>query len=326
MRKLVQAVVISGLAISAGPLSLESRAQGYIDLEAERATSTRPDNASSGTAPATESASPYSSSQPATVVADPYSTAPAAAYPATSYGVNSAAAPAGPALNAPTAGSSPGGSQNLGNLFYQLQQLQQEVMMLNGKVEEQAHELRKLRAQNLERYVDIDRRLGERSDGGGVAVVPTNGNGSAAGISGKAVTNNGGSSVAELPGEGEAYRAAYALVRNQQFDQAVAGFKQFLQDYPGGKYSPNAYYWLGELYLVITPADLESSRQAFMLLLDQYPNNSKIPDAMYKLGKVQFTKGNRDKAKEFFDRVIREYGSSNSSAVKLAQDFLRENY
>jgi TolA-binding protein len=63
-----------------------------------------------------------------------------------------------------------------------------------------------------------------------------------------------------------------------------------------------------------------------MLLLDQYPNNSKIPDAMYKLGKVQFTKGNRDKAKEFFDRVIREYGLSNSSAVKLAQDFLRENY
>ena len=322
MRKLVQAAVISGLAISAGPLSLESRAQGYIDLEAERATSTRPDNASSGAAP---SGSPYPASQPATVVADPYSTAPAAAYPATSYGANSAAAPAGPALNAPAAGSSPGGSQNLGNLFYQLQQLQQEVMMLNGKVEEQAHELRKLRAQNLERYVDIDRRLGERSEGGGVAVAPSNGNGSAAGAASKAAAN-GSSSVAELPGEGEAYRAAYALVRNQQFDQAVAGFKQFLQDYPGGKYSPNAYYWLGELYLVITPADLESSRQAFMLLLDQYPNNSKIPDAMYKLGKVQFTKGNRDKAKEFFDRVIREYGSSNSSAVKLAQDFLRENY
>ena len=322
MRKLVQAVVISGLAISAGPLSLESRAQGYIDLEAERATSTRPDNASSGTAPST---SPYSASQPATVVADPYSTAPAAAYPATSYGVNSAAAPAGPALNTAAAGPSPGGSQNLGNLFYQLQQLQQEVMMLNGKVEEQAHELRKLRAQNLERYVDIDRRLEERSEGGPVAVAPTNGNGSGAGIASQAVTN-GSSSVAELPGEGEAYRGAYALVRNQQFDQAVSGFKQFLQDYPGGKYSPNAYYWLGELYLVITPADLESSRQAFMLLLDQYPNNSKIPDAMYKLGKVQFTKGNRDKAKEFFDRVIREYGSSNSSAVKLAKDFLRENY
>lgn len=316
MRKLVQAVVISGLAISAGPLSLESRAQGYIDLEAERATSARP---------TTGSSSPYPASQPATVVADPYSTAPAASYPATSYGANSAAAPAGPILNTQAPGSSPGGSQNLGNLIYQLQQLQQEVMMLNGKVEEQAHELRKLRAQNLERYVDIDRRLGERGEAGSASAAPASSNGSGAGMASAAVIT-GGSSVAELPGEGEAYRAAYALVRKQQFDQAVTGFKLFLQDYPGGKYSPNAYYWLGELYLVITPADLESSRQAFMLLLDQYPNNSKIPDAMYKLGKVQFTKGNRDKAKEFFDRVIREYGASNSSAVKLAQDFLRENY
>ena len=37
-------------------------------------------------------------------------------------------------------------------------------------------------------------------------------------------------------------------------------------------------------------------------------------------------KGNREKAREYLDRVIREYGSSNSSAVKLARDFIAENY
>ena len=51
------------------------------------------------------------------------------------------------------------GGQNLGNLFYQIQQLQQEVMRLNGKVEEQAHELRNLKEQSLQRYVDLDKRL-----------------------------------------------------------------------------------------------------------------------------------------------------------------------
>ena len=51
------------------------------------------------------------------------------------------------------------GGQNLGNLFYQIQQLQQEVMRLNGKVEEQANELRKVKEQSLERYVDLDKRL-----------------------------------------------------------------------------------------------------------------------------------------------------------------------
>ena len=77
--------------------------------------------------------------------------------------------------------------------------------------------------------------------------------------------------MAEQPGEGDAYRAAYALVRGQQFDQAMPAFQQFLQDYPDGKYAANAHYWLGELYLVVQPPDLESSRQSFSLLLSQYP-------------------------------------------------------
>jgi tol-pal system protein YbgF len=106
----------------------------------------------------------------------------------------------------------------------------------------------------------------------------------------------------------------------------VAAFTQFLQDYPAGKYAPNGHYWLGELYLVIQPPELESSRRQFTLLLEQYPDNTKIPDALYKLGKVYFGKGNREKAREYFDRVIREFGDSNSSAVKLARDFLSENY
>ena len=134
------------------------------------------------------------------------------------------------------------------------------------------------------------------------------------------------SGATEQAGEGEAYRAAYALVRGQQFDGAVKAFEQFLRDYPAGKYAANAHYWLGELFLVVEPQDLESSRQSFTLLLSQYPQNSKAPDAMYKLGKVYFLKGNRDRAKEYFDRVINEYSSSNSSAVKLSKDFIAENY
>ncbi len=101
----------------------------------------------------------------------------------------------------------------------------------------------------------------------------------------------------------------------------MTAFQQFQRNYPAGMYAPNAYYWLGELYLVVQPPDLESSRQAFTMLLSQYPDNSKAPDALYKLGKVQCMKGNREKAKEYLDQVISRYGSTNSSAVKLAREF-----
>ncbi len=113
-------------------------------------------------------------------------------------------------------------------------------------------------------------------------------------------------------------------MRSQQFDAAVDAFRQFLRNYPDGKFAANAHYWLGELYLVISPPDPESARQSFMLLVDQYPDNSKVPDALYKLGRVQFMKGNRDRSREFLDRVISEHG--DSSAAKLAQEFIDQNF
>ncbi|EAQ97235.1 tol-pal system protein YbgF [Congregibacter litoralis] len=293
-----------GLTFLVGPISflavaISTSAQDYIDVEAERR-------------------------------AQPQSGSSAPAAPAVSYGVGSAPSAVSTAsttrsLPPPAAPA----SDNIGGLFNQVQQLQQEVMRLNGLVEQQAYEIRTLKEQSLERYMDIDRRLA--SGGGGAP-----GGASAAGagiVSGGASASTQGSisagaagsatEVAEQPGEGDAYRAAYALVRGQEFDQAVSAFNAFLERYPAGRFAPNAHYWLGELYLVTDPVDPEASRQAFMLLLNQYPTNAKIPDALYKLGRVHFMKGNRDRSREFLNRVIREY--PDSSAARLAGDFLDQN-
>jgi tol-pal system protein YbgF len=298
MVNISKVLVASGLVILTGPLCFMASAQDYVDVEAERRGAT------------TTAASPPKTTS--TPPSDPYGARPAQTYPVNSYGMDRAAA-------APPATALSGGQQNLGSLFLQLQQLQQEVMRLNGLVEEQAHELRTLKEQSLERYVDLDRRLSGAAGGAVLA-----GSGSQTVVT--SPIGGGQGQVEEQLGEGEAYRAAYALVRGQQFDQAVEAFRQFLGNYPDGKYAPNAHYWLGELYLVVQPANLESSRQSFMLLLSQYPDNNKAPDALYKLGKVHFLKGNREKAREYLDRVIREYGNTNSSAVKLARDFIEDNY
>ena len=317
MADMSKLLVASGLVILTGPLCFMAHGQDYVDVEAERAGRTTAASPTTSPADGLPPVDPYTR-PPAN---DPYSVQPAQSYPATTYGVNSA--PAGTAVVAsPGSPAAGGASQNVGNLFLQVQQLQQEVMRLNGLVEEQANELRKLKDQSLERYVDLDKRL---SAVGGGAPASLSGGSSGQLIKGSAgaVSFGGGS---EIPGEAEAYQSAYSLVRSQQFDQAVSAFSQFLRNYPDGKYAPNGHYWLGELYLVTQPPDLESSRQAFTLLLDQYPDNPKAADAMFKLGKVQFLKGNREKAREYLDRVIRDYGNTNSSAVKLAKAFIDENY
>ena len=319
-------LVASGLVLVTGPLSFQAQAQDYVDVEAERGGRTTPAAPATATPGSTDPyASPAGTSAYPTQApggTDPYSVQPAQSYPATSYGMDNA--PAGTAVVAPAtaAPAAPAGGQSMGTIYIQMQQLQQEVMRLNGIVEEQANELRKLKSQSLERYVDLDKRLSALGSG---AAVNGNGSGAPTVVPGSSASSGNGSG-AELPGEGDAYRSAYSLVRGQQFDQAVNAFRQFLGNYPDGKYAPNAHYWLGELYLVIDPPDLEASRQSFSLLLSQYPDNPKAPDAMYKLGKVQFLKGNREKSLEYLDQVIRDYGNTNSSAVKLARDFIAENF
>ena len=202
-----------------------------------------------------------------------------------------------------------------GDLLGKLQLLQREVMRLNGLLEQQAHNIRVLEEKSLERYIEIDRRL---------SAVDTDATDSQKSQT-ETVFFSDQNSVPEQPGEGEAYISAYGLVKNKEFELAITAFQNFLKEFPGGKFAPNAHFWLGELYLVLDPADPEASRQAFMLLVSQFSQHVKVPDALYKLGKIQLMKGNRERSKYYLNRVISEYSDSNKSVVKLAQDFIYKN-
>ena len=202
-----------------------------------------------------------------------------------------------------------------GDLLGKLQLLQEEVMRLNGLLEQQAHNIRVLEEKSLQRYIDIDRRL---------SAVDTDTSDSPKNQT-ETVFFSDQNSIPEQPAEGEAYLSAYGLVKNKKFELAITAFQNFLKEFPDGKFAPNAHFWLGELYLVLDPADPEASRQAFMLLVSQFSQHVKVPDALYKLGKIQLMKGNRERSKYYLNRVISEYSDSNKSVAKLAQDFIYKN-
>ena len=213
-------------------------------------------------------------------------------------------------------------SSDARSLAIRVQQLEEEIRRLNGLVEEQASLLMRLQDQSLERYVEVDRRLAMIASGEGVKVTDDP-------ISPADTVAVGESNVApeeslKAPqmGEQEAYQAAYGLVRERQFSDALTAFAAFLGEYPFGRFAPNAHYWLGELYLVVEPVDPESARQNFQVLLDQYPNDRKVPDTLYKLGRVHALKGNQERSREYLQRVISEYGADGHPAAQLAKDFL----
>jgi tol-pal system protein YbgF len=216
----------------------------------------------------------------------------------------------GPAPGAPAPLSNP-----QGEMFYQMQLMQQEMMQLRGLVEEQAHIISQLKKQSMERYIDLDKRISGLSSG-----APTGKS------SRSAVAVPVPVAAKALSGEKEAYNKAYSLVTSKRFDSALEAFKHFLVDFPDSQYTPNALYWMGELYQVVRPSDLEAARQAFTQLIERYPNNSKVPDAMYKLGKVYYQKGNTVKSREWLNRVISDYGNGVSSAADKARQFLQDNF
>lgn len=213
-------------------------------------------------------------------------------------------------------------SSDARSLALRVQQLEEEIRRLNGLVEEQASLLTRLQDQSLERYVEVDRRLATIASGEGINA--TDDPVSPADTVAVGEPNAAPEEPLKVPqmGEQEAYQAAYGLVRERQFSDALTAFAAFLGEYPFGRFAPNAHYWLGELYLVVEPVDPESARQNFQVLLDQYPNDRKVPDALYKLGRVHALKGNQERSREYLQRVISEYGADGHPAAQLAKDFL----
>jgi tol-pal system protein YbgF len=214
--------------------------------------------------------------------------------------------------------------------FYQLQLLQQEVLELRGLLEEQAFQLKRLKQQRTDDYLDLDRRLSALTGGGSSATTGLGGvggshvgtGGSSVGISGTQSTTPVSNSTSASGGEEEAsaYRAAYDLLKQRQVDAAITAFSDLLIDHPEGKYAANAHYWLGEIFLLKN--DLESSRQWFTRLLDGFPGHRKVPDAQFKLGKVYHLMGDLPQARSLLDTVA----ASNADSARLARKYLEQNF
>lgn len=208
-------------------------------------------------------------------------------------------------------------------LYQQIQVLQDEVRRLQGIIEEQGHRIDRLTREQRERYIDLDRRLLQVSEGVAVPVaVPVH---ASVGRVDATTTGVGGAQTEE-----QAYNAAFNVLkaargqppaeRNQGYAQALAMFDALIAEYPNGQLTANAFYWRGEIELY--RENLEPARQAFTQLLAVFGDHAKAPDARYKLGVVYHRLGEDAQALSHLDQVIAEY--PDHSAARLARAYAAE--
>lgn len=194
--------------------------------------------------------------------------------------------------------------------YNQVQSLLQEVSELRALVEEQGHEISRLKQLQLDNYVDLDRRVsfltGKAKDTAAVADSTTF-------TDSVAPVSNGVS-------EADEYKAAYDLLRQRQVDQSMAAFKEYLKKYPSGEFAANSCYWLGEIFLLNN--QLPQARDWFAKLLQDFPESNKVPDAKFKLGKVYHLMNDKKRAKPLLDDAASGLGDS----ARLAKQYLKDNF
>ena len=230
-----------------------------------------------------------------------------------------------------TSGNKPSPA-SMTDFYFQLQSLQNEVQTLRGIVEEQSYELKKLKQQRLDDYMDLDRRLSQPAQTGAASTnnrtaatpLPSVDYPPAPVVSNKSTTNNS-DSPASTENESEAELTLYrlgidAVLKSQDYDKALDVFNQYLTNFPQGIYAANAKYWLAQVYL--RRDDNVNAERWFRDLVENHPTHQKTPEAQFKLGKVLHLLGRDEEAKAQLQKVA----GSDDVAAKLAQDYLNANF
>lgn len=217
-------------------------------------------------------------------------------------------------------------------MFFMVEQLTQEVMQLRGLVEEQGYRLKLLEGTAKDRYRDLDERILQLSKGQQLgASVPTK-PGPTIPVVGAIVPVSAPSAptstpvVAGLPAQSSdvetdeqkaEYQAAYAFVKNKQFPEAVDALHAYVEKYPTGDLTGNAFYWLGEVYLALPK--LEQAKQALMIVVKTFPGHRKQADAMYKLAITCDRLQDPAQAEIYLKEVQDTF--PGSTAAKLAESY-----
>ncbi len=177
-------------------------------------------------------------------------------------------------------------NQTMLDLLDQINALQKELRELRGLSEEQSYEIESLKKRQRELYLDIDRRISSVEREGPVTVSTPEGEStlSKPADSMDANTSAEGEQVSPevLKAERSAYQSAFNQLRELRYEQAIDAFREFMKQYPDGKYAHIAQYWLGEANYA--RREFALAIKDYQTLIERFPKSPKAIESMLKIG------------------------------------------
>jgi tol-pal system protein YbgF len=199
------------------------------------------------------------------------------------------------------------------DMLRKLNELQAENQALRNEIETLQFESKRAADQQRQLYMDLDERMqGVEAGGAGVAQ-----NNSAITVMGGAATIAGGGTAGGS--EQDQYQAAFELLKAGRYDEAAAGFSEFLAAFPTSDLRDNAQYWLAETHYV--SQDFVTALDGFQSVVSDFPASRKIPDSWLKIGYCNYELKRWDAARQALNVVASRF--PETTAARLATQRLQ---
>ncbi len=185
-------------------------------------------------------------------------------------------------------------NQSLLDLANQIEELRADVRGMHNDIDVLNHNLDAARKQQRDLYADLDQRLKALEQRAGAAVPPPGG---LVGAPGAGLGQPADSA------DKSSYQAAFDLLKDGHYDQAIAAFKDFATTYHVNKAFPDAL-------------------AAFQRVIENFPSSRKVPDALLKVGFCDDELKQYAAARDALDQVITQY--PDSAAAPFAKQRLQK--
>ena len=113
------------------------------------------------------------------------------------------------------------------------------------------------------------------------------------------------------------YDLSLTAFREDNYEKAREGFKQFLKENPKSDYADNAQYWIGESLMGLK--QYEQAILAFNEVIKKYPKGNKVPNAMYRQGVAFLEINDKISARLLLEKVIKQYPKEDITKAAKAK-------
>ena len=189
-------------------------------------------------------------------------------------------------------------------LYQKLLELEKEIAELRSQLEENTVLMERSLELQQQRYLDLDSRILELSS-----------------IEKNIVSNSAEEDLVMNNGQEEKllYKNALELFESSRYAEALEVFSEIIITYPDGIFTPDAYFWSGELFLA--QELYEDAKLSYAEVFEQFPNHIRSADSLYKLGEIQRIDSEFIEAINYFERVVSLF--PDSGAAQLSKESIK---